>query len=78
MTGGPYGLVRHPMYVGAIAMYAASALILGSAWALVLAGVLAALFVWRTVLEDRTLRQELPGYEEFSRRTRYRLLPGVW
>jgi protein-S-isoprenylcysteine O-methyltransferase Ste14 len=78
VTGGPYRFVRHPMYVGAIAMYLSSALILESEWALMVAGVIAILFVWRTSLEDRTLRRELPGYEEFTCQTRYRLLPGVW
>lgn len=78
VTHGPYRFVRHPMYVGAISMYVSSAMILGSEWALWLAGVIAVMFVWRTALEDRTLRRELPGYEEFAARTRYRLLPGVW
>jgi protein-S-isoprenylcysteine O-methyltransferase Ste14 len=34
--------------------------------------------VVRTSLEDRTLQAELPGYTEFTQRTRYRLIPGVW
>jgi protein-S-isoprenylcysteine O-methyltransferase Ste14 len=78
VTDGPDRFVRHPMYVGAVGMYVSSALILGSELALWLAGLIAALFVWRTALEDRTLRRELPGYEEFTRQTRYRLVPGVW
>jgi protein-S-isoprenylcysteine O-methyltransferase Ste14 len=78
VTHGPYRFVRHPMYVGAILMYFASALILGSEWALWTACVITALFVWRTTLEDRTLRRELPGYENFAQQTRYRLLPGLW
>jgi protein-S-isoprenylcysteine O-methyltransferase Ste14 len=78
VSHGPYRLVRHPMYVGAIAMYFASALILGSLWALITACVITALFVWRTALEDGTLRRELAGYEEFARQTRYRLVPGLW
>ena len=78
VTHGPYRFVRHPMYVGAIVMYFASALILGSEWALWTAGVITVLFVWRTTLEDRTLRRELPGYEAFAQQTRYRLLPGLW
>jgi protein-S-isoprenylcysteine O-methyltransferase Ste14 len=40
--------------------------------------LIAILFVIRTVLEDRTLRDELPGYAGYSERVRYRLLPGVW
>jgi protein-S-isoprenylcysteine O-methyltransferase Ste14 len=77
-SGGPYRVVRHPGYVGAILAALATPLLLGSAWALVPAVVLAALFVVRTSLEDRTLRAELPGYQEYAQRTPYRLLPGVW
>lgn len=78
ITSGPYRLVRHPMYAGAILMYLAMPLILGSAWALAVTGLIVVLLLWRTALEDRTLRNELPGYEEYAARTRYRLLPGLW
>jgi protein-S-isoprenylcysteine O-methyltransferase Ste14 len=78
VTSGPYKVVRHPMYVGAILMYAAQALVLGSLWALALAGLIAILMIVRTALEDRMLRRELPGYAEFASHTRYRLLPGLW
>jgi protein-S-isoprenylcysteine O-methyltransferase Ste14 len=78
VTSGPYRFVRHPMYVGAMLMYPATALIFGSVWALAVSGLIAILFIWRTALEDRTLRRELPGYEEFAAVTRYRLIPGVW
>jgi protein-S-isoprenylcysteine O-methyltransferase Ste14 len=78
ITSGPYRLVRHPMYVGSILMYLGTPMIWGSIWALVLTAVIILLFVWRTTHEDQTLRQELPGYEEFAAQTRYRLLPGVW
>jgi len=40
--------------------------------------LLAAAVVVRTALEDRTLRRELAGYAEYAKRTRYRLLPGIW
>ena len=75
---GPYQFVRHPMYVGAMLLYAGSALVLGSFWALATAGLIAAALVVRTALEDRVLRRELPGYEDFTSRTRYRLVPGIW
>jgi protein-S-isoprenylcysteine O-methyltransferase Ste14 len=75
---GPYGVVRHPMYVGLILLYVAQALILGSVWALVIAGLIAALFLWRTAMEDQVLRKDLPGYEEYTSVTRYRLMPGLW
>ncbi len=77
-TGGPYRFVRHPGYVGAIIPALATPPALGSLWALIPAGLLTAVMVIRTALEDKTLRDELTGYEEYAQRTRYRLLPGVW
>lgn len=78
VTGGPYRYVRHPSYVGGIVMAVAAPLLLGSAWALI-PGVLGGLLlVVRTILEDRTLQQELGGYPEYAARVRYRLLPGIW
>lgn len=75
---GPYAIVRHPMYGGSVLFFAGTALSLGSLWALIPAGVASAVLVVRTVLEDRTLREELPGYKEYALRVRYRLVPGVW
>jgi protein-S-isoprenylcysteine O-methyltransferase Ste14 len=78
VTGGPYRYVRHPGYVGGILLTLAVAFVLGSAWALI-PGVLGGLLlVLRTILEDRTLQQELDGYKAYAAATRYRLLPGVW
>lgn len=78
ITTGPYRWVRHPMYVGMTLQTLACPLALGSRWAFVpaLATILAV--VIRTAFEDRTLRAELPGYEDFTRQTRYRLIPGLW
>ncbi len=78
VTGGPYAYVRHPIYVGTIVGLPAVVLVLGSAWALVPMALIIVLFVWRTAMEDRALRQELPGYADYAETTRYRLLPGVW
>jgi len=78
VTSGPYRFVRHPMYVGIILMSLANPLIWGSVWALVMSAVMILLFIWRTAQEDRTLRRELAGYEEYAAETRYRLLPGMW
>ena len=78
VTSGPYRFVRHPMYVGALLMYLGMPMVLGSVGALILGLAIVGLMIWRTSREDETLRQELPGYEEFIKRTRYRLLPGVW
>jgi len=77
-TGGPYRFVRHPGYVGTIAFELLTPIVLGSLWSLI-PGVLGALLtIVRTALEDRTLRRELAGYEDYAQRVRYRLLPGVW
>lgn len=78
VTTGPYGYVRHPMYAGLVVIFFCIPPALESWWGLVPAAVTAALFVLRTALEDRTLREELDGYAEYARRVRYRLLPGVW
>lgn len=78
VSGGPYRYVRHPGYAGAI-LYEFAAGVLLSSWPALLAGVAAALLlVLRTALEDRLLQNELPGYAEYARRTRFRLLPGIW
>lgn len=77
-TGGPYRYLRHPGYVGMTASYFATALALGSLWALIPAGLGACLLIVRTALEDRTLQEELPGYRDYAQRVRYRLLPGIW
>jgi protein-S-isoprenylcysteine O-methyltransferase Ste14 len=53
-------------------------LVLGSLWALIPGGMIAALFVYRTAREDRTLIEKLPGYREYAQHVRYRLLPYVW
>lgn len=77
-SGGPYRYVRHPGYVSVILTFIALPLALG-AWAALIPGALGVvIFVVRTALEDRTLQAELPGYADFARQTRYRLLPGVW
>jgi protein-S-isoprenylcysteine O-methyltransferase Ste14 len=78
VTTGPYRLVRHPGYLGNAVAWPCSALAIGSWWALLPAGVVIALYVVRTALEDRTLQQELDGYVEYTQQVRYRLVPGVW
>jgi protein-S-isoprenylcysteine O-methyltransferase Ste14 len=77
-TGGPYRYVRHPGYVGMTVSYFATALALGSLWALMPAGLGACLLIVRTALEDQTLQDELPGYRDYAQRVHYRLLPGIW
>ena len=78
VTTGPYRFVRHPGYAGGAIGYLATPLALGTLWVFVPALLTIAALVIRTALEDRTLQAELPGYAEYTQRTRYRLLPGVW
>jgi protein-S-isoprenylcysteine O-methyltransferase Ste14 len=75
---GPYRFVRHPGYVGSFFQSLGTALLLGSLWALIPGLAAAALMVIRTILEDRLLQAELPGYREYAQQVRYRLVPGVW
>jgi protein-S-isoprenylcysteine O-methyltransferase Ste14 len=77
-TGGPYRLVRHPGYVGAILFTLATPVMLDSWWALIPAVIACVVYVIRTRKEDDTLQAELPGYREFAQRTPFRLIPGVW
>jgi protein-S-isoprenylcysteine O-methyltransferase Ste14 len=75
---GPYRFIRHPAYFAASLLWITTGLMLESWWA-VIPGFLAGLMmVIRTVLEDRMLIAELPGYAEYARRVRYRLVPGIW
>ena len=77
-TRGPYKYVRHPGYVGFIILNLATPLILGSLWALIPGAILTILFLIRTALEDKTLRNELEGYKEYAQNVPYRLIPGLW
>ena len=76
---GPYAVVRHPGYVGALlACPLATPLLLGARWAWIPALASTAMLVLRTALEDRLLRRELAGYAAYAARVRHRLLPGLW
>jgi len=75
---GLYRVVRHPGYLGMLTSLLAFPLVMNSYWAFVPAGIGAALLVVRTVLEDRFLVEELPGYTDYANKTRSRLLPGLF
>lgn len=75
---GPYRLVRHPGYAGAVLYQLATPLMLGSLWALIPAMVTVCAIVLRTALEDRMLQMKLDGYNGYAQQVHYRLLPGIW
>ena len=78
VRNGPYRLVRHPGYLGMFVAVVAEAFVFGSTWSLLPVAGFAVVLVVRTALEDRVLRNELPGYADYARDVRYRLAPGVW
>jgi len=75
---GPYRFVRHPGYAGNILALFGIVLALNSLWTLIPAVVASIIAVIRTALEDQTLQEELPGYLDYARRVRYRLIPGLY
>jgi protein-S-isoprenylcysteine O-methyltransferase Ste14 len=78
ISTGLYGVVRHPMYAFASLMIVGMPLALDSYWGLVAVVPAVAVFALRIADEEKMLRQELAGYDEYTRKVRYRLVPGVW
>jgi len=75
---GPYRFIRHPGYAGNLLPLVGIVLALSSLWAIIPATVALILVIIRTELEDRTLQEELPGYRDYARRVRYRLIPWIY
>jgi protein-S-isoprenylcysteine O-methyltransferase Ste14 len=78
IANGPYRFVRHPGYAATILAVIGGGLALGSWTAMLPVLGFIALFLRRTVLEDRMLRCDLPGYAEYATTVRFRILPGVF
>jgi protein-S-isoprenylcysteine O-methyltransferase Ste14 len=78
ITTGVYGLVRHPMYLGASCMFAGGPLLLGSISGIFAGLAVVFLLAGRIIGEERMLRRELDGYAEYQTKVRYRLMPWVW
>jgi protein-S-isoprenylcysteine O-methyltransferase Ste14 len=77
-TTGPYRYARHPMYLGVIFLFLCLPVALGSFYGFIPGIIIVILFLIRTSLEDQTLQKELPGYQEYAKKVRYKLMPGVW
>jgi protein-S-isoprenylcysteine O-methyltransferase Ste14 len=75
---GPYARVRHPMYAGALVLLTGTPLALGSYWGLCMLMPFTGILMGRVLDEEALLSQQLPGYEGYCHRTRYRLVPHLW
>jgi protein-S-isoprenylcysteine O-methyltransferase Ste14 len=78
VSTGPYALVRHPMYAGALVMLIGMPIALGSWWGLLVMFVLAPALIWRLQDEEKFLAKNLPGYIEYQKKVRHRLVPLLW
>jgi len=78
VTTGPYAYVRHPMYSSVILIGAGVPLLLGSWWGLLAVPVFMLVLGLRATMEERMLKVELEGYEDYSERVRYRFVPLLW
>ena len=77
-TTGPYRFVRHPMYAGGLFYFVGIPLMMGSWIGLALVPVFIVLLMIRIPIEERMLRKDLAGYDDYAARVRYRLVPGIW
>jgi protein-S-isoprenylcysteine O-methyltransferase Ste14 len=75
---GPYAFVRHPLYAGATLWMVGAPLLLGSRIGLVGSVAMILVVALRSIGEERVLTEELAGYDDYRRKVRFRLLPGVW
>lgn len=78
ITTGPYAIVRHPMYAGMLLLYYALPIGLGSYWAALALLPLLPIMIIRTLNEETVLKRDLPGYKEYCKKVKYRLIPGIW
>lgn len=78
ISTGPYAVVRHPMYAGALLYLLGTPLALGSYWGVLAFVSIVPFLIWRLFDEERTLEKELSGYREYEQRVRHRLLPTIW
>lgn len=78
VSTGPYSIVRHPMYAWALLYLGGKPLALGSYWGLIVLPVLVLVLIWRLLDEEQLLLKELPGYGDYQKQVRYRLVPFLW
>jgi protein-S-isoprenylcysteine O-methyltransferase Ste14 len=75
---GMYAFLRHPMYMGTLLMLLGTPFSLGSYWSLLAVPPILTSLIWRLVDEEQLLARSLPGYCDYLKKVRYRLIPGVY
>jgi protein-S-isoprenylcysteine O-methyltransferase Ste14 len=78
VSTGPYSIVRHPMYTGGLLLFLFTPIALGSYWALLLFPPLTTVIILRLLDEEKFLSEHLSGYQEYSQKIPYRLIPFIW
>jgi protein-S-isoprenylcysteine O-methyltransferase Ste14 len=78
ISTGPYHYVRHPLYSSALLFFLGTPLLFGSWYGLLFVSIMIAGLVGRTLLEERVLREELPGYDAYMTQVKYRFIPYIW
>ncbi len=78
ITTGPYAIIRHPMYLGYLVMYLLTPIALGSLLAVPIFFLHIPIIIWRIAAEEKLLLKDLPGYSQYCKERRYRLLPHIW
>ena len=78
ISTGMYGVVRHPMYAGALLLFVAAPLLLGSVWGLIISLLLIATIAGRSIGEEAMLKQELEGYRDYMKKVKWRMIPFIF
>lgn len=75
---GLYGIVRHPMYTATLLLFLSMPLVLGSWYALIPMAFYPVIITVRLLDEEKLLSKELDGYEAYTKKVKYRLIPFIW
>ncbi|HEY2961570.1 MAG TPA: isoprenylcysteine carboxylmethyltransferase family protein [Pyrinomonadaceae bacterium] len=78
VSTGPYAIVRHPMYTGAVLLFISAPLLLSSYAGLAFGLALIVTIAVRSLGEEAMLKEELAGYREYMRRVKWRMIPFVF
>ena len=78
VSTGLYGIVRHPMYTATIGMFLTMPIILGSWWAFLVMLPYITVIMSRIKDEENLLLDELEGYQEYTQKVRWKLIPYIW